>query len=420
MHWNKLSHDEINSRIKTAISQNINYRETPLLGIPGSFLDEEEFYPEAPFLEDAPFLATFVNNPNHIGCHTLTKDKSEPFFRGTQQLELEVLSICAEQILQGEKDQQDGYIAPGGTEANLQAMWIYRNLFQKEHNATLNEIALIYSEDSHYSMPKAANILGLKQYVVDVDFETRQLDLIDFDRKINQAKKEGAQYFIVIQNMATTMFGSVDKIDAVTTYLTEHNILFKLHVDGAFGGFIYPFTNLDNPLNFKNKHITSFTLDGHKMLQTPYGTGIFLIRKGYMKYGLTDEAKYVSGKDYTICGSRSGANAISIWMTLMAHGSIGWKVKMEHLLDKAATVCTKLDKLGIEYFKEPHVNIITIKAQYISAQLARKYNLVPNTSDEAPKWWKIVVMQHVKKGVLQQFLSELQTERANFESENKL
>ena len=261
-------------------------------------------------------------------------------------------------------------------------------------------------------MPKAANVLGLNQYVIAVDFESRQIDLADLDQQIKAAQTKGVKYFIVIQNMATTMFGSVDQIDRVTNYLVEENINFKLHIDGAFGGFIYPFTNPKNPLNFTNKHISSFTLDGHKMLQTPYGTGIFLIRKGYMQYGLTDEAKYVSGKDYTICGSRSGANAISIWMTLMTHGSMGWTVKMEHLLDKTASVCSKLDKLGIEYFREPKVNLITIKAQYISAQLARKYNLIPNTSDEQPQWWKIVVMQHVKKGVLQQFLNELQAERS--------
>ena len=412
MHWDKLTHDDINSRIQQSISENINYRDTPLLGIPGSFLDEEEFYPEAPFLEDSPFLATFVNNPNHIGCHTVTQDKSEPFFRGTQKLELEVIKICAEEILQGKEDQQDGYIAPGGTEANLEAIWIYRNYFQKEFKAKINEIALIYSEDSHYSMPKAANILGLNQYVIDVDFETRQIELIDLDAKIKSAQANGVKYFIVILNMATTMFGSVDKIDSVTDYLVNNSINFKLHIDGAFGGFIYPFTNTKNPLNFTNKHITSFTLDGHKMLQTPYGTGVFLIRKGFMQYGLTDEAKYVSGKDYTICGSRSGANAISIWMTLMTHGSMGWTVKMEHLLDKTASVCSKLDKLGIEYFREPKVNIITIKAEYISTQLAKEDNLMPNTSDEQPKWWKIVVMQHVKKGVLQQFLNELQAERS--------
>ena len=32
MHWDKLTHDEINNRIQQAIGENINYRDTPLLG----------------------------------------------------------------------------------------------------------------------------------------------------------------------------------------------------------------------------------------------------------------------------------------------------------------------------------------------------------------------------------------------------
>lgn len=411
MYWKKLNHNEINNRVQEAISRNINYRETPLLGIPGSFLDEEEFYPEAPFLEDSPFLATFINNPNHIGCHTLTKDKSEPFFRGTQQLEIEVIKLCGEQILGGDEDDQDGYIAPGGTEANIQAIWLYRNYFQQEFNAKIEEIALVYSEDSHYSMPKASNLLNVQSIVIDVDNETRLINLKDLDQKITAAKERGINYFIVIQNMATTMFGSVDDIDAMTDYLTQTHTNFKLHVDGAFGGFIYPFVAENNSMTFKNPHVTSFTIDGHKMLQTPYGTGIFVIRKGYMKYGLTDEAKYVSGKDYTICGSRSGANAVTIWMTLMAHGSMGWTVKMQHLLDRTEVVCGKLDKLGVSYYRHPDINIIAIKSDCISRELAQRYHLIPNTSDEQPQWWKIIIMQHVKKGMLDKFLLELESER---------
>ena len=80
-------------------------------------------------------------------------------------------------------------------------------------------------------------------------------------------------------NLSTTMFGSVDDIDEITMFLNKKNIVYKLHVDAAFGGFIYPFSNPKSSYTFKNPNITSFTIDAHKMLQTPYGTGIFLIRK---------------------------------------------------------------------------------------------------------------------------------------------
>lgn len=415
MFWKKLSHTAINERVQQALKENTDYRTTPLLGIPGSFLDEEEFYPEAPFLEDSPFLATMIANPNHIGCHTLNQDKSEPFFRGTQKLEIEVIELCTEEIFEGEKGGFDGYIAPGGTEANVEAVWIYRNYFKKEFGVKCNEIALVYSEDSHYSMPKAGNLLNLTSLVIKVDEKSRLIDINDLDKQIKEAQINGFKHFIVIQNMATTMFGSVDDIDATTNYLIENNISFKLHVDGAFGGFIYPFTAENNRLNFANEHVSSITLDGHKMLQTPYGTGIFLVRKGLIKYAETEKAKYVHGKDYTICGSRSGANAVSIWMTLKIHGSEGWKVKMHHLLDRTERVCSKLDKLGVEYYRHPELNIIAIKSEYISPTLAKKHNLIPNNVESKDGWWKIVVMQHVKNGFLDAFVNDL-----TFEIQQKL
>jgi len=411
MFWKKLSHVEINNRVEEAIQKNLNYRVTPLLGVPGSFLDEEEFYPDAPFLEDSPFLGTLIANPNHIGCHTFTQDKGEPFFQGTQKLEIEVIKICGEEIFGGEENDQDGYIAPGGTEANIEAFWVYRNYFINNYKANINEIALVYSEDSHYSMPKGANLLYLKSIILKVDKETREIIQSDLEEQINSAKNSGVKYFILVQNMATTMFGSVDDIERITNYFVHNNLTFKLHVDAAFGGFIYPFTSNDSNYSFKNKHISSVTLDGHKMLQTPYGTGIFIIRKGLIENVETQEAKYVHGKDYTICGSRSGANAVTVWMTLMIHGSAGWTVKMEHLLDKTSRLCSKLDKMGVEYFRNPNVNIVTIKSKYISDQLAKKYHLIPDNSEGGAEWWKIVVMQHVKQGFLDAFLTELKAEQ---------
>ena len=62
-----------------------------------------------------------------IGCHTLAG--SEPFFRGTQEIEKELLQICAEEILGAEAGSYDGYVSSGGTESNIQALWIFRNRY---------------------------------------------------------------------------------------------------------------------------------------------------------------------------------------------------------------------------------------------------------------------------------------------------
>ena len=103
----------------------------------------------------------------------------------------------------------------------------------------------------------------------------------DLERKMEAAKVAGVKHFILVMNMSTTMFGSVDDIIRVTDYFELNDLNYKAHIDGAFGGFIYPFTNEESSYSFKNNRITSFTLDGHKMLQSPYGTGVFIIRKGF-------------------------------------------------------------------------------------------------------------------------------------------
>ena len=406
MYWKSLSKAEVNNRVAKALKENSNYSKGKILGIPGTFLDEEEFYPDASFLKDAPFLRTLIANPNHIGCHTLNKESS-PIFKGTQKIEKELIKLCAEEIYQSIPNQVDGYVATGGTEGNIEAMWIYRNYFMREYQAEVNQIAVLFSEDTHYSITKGSDLLQLKPLMAAVDHTSRAIDLGNLKQQLKAAKKEGVKYFIVVLNLSTTIFGSVDEIEPVVQLLDQEGLLFKLHIDAAFGGFIYPFTNPNSNHHFGNHRVSSISIDGHKMLQTPYGTGLFLIRKGFMKYVINQQAQYVPGLDYTICGSRSGANAIVIWMLLMNYGSEGWTKKMKTLIERCDYVCDRLDQLKISYFRNPFINIVAIQANQIPSALAKKYELVADTYESHPSWWKIVVMEHVSQSLLEAFFDEL-------------
>lgn len=390
--WKKLQSDELRNEVFNALSNNANYYKENILGIPASYLDDKVFYQDNPILKNAPFLSTLIHNPNHIGYHTA--GESESFFSGTHRIERELIRICAEDILKGEAFKQDGYVAAGGTEANMQAIWIYRNFFMRENKASVNEICILCTEDSHYSMNKAANVFNIPIHYITVNNDDRVINKNSLINTIQQAKKDGIKYFIVVANMMTTMFGSVDDIDFFTKILKEESCSFKIHVDGAFGGFFYPFANKENKLNFTNPNIDSITLDAHKMLQAPYGTGIFLIRKGYMQYAMTKEASYVKGEDNTLIGSRSGANAIAIWMILMTYGPFGWAEKILILLDRTNRFCKLLDELKIEYYCHEASNIVAIKAKHVNQKIAAKYSLVPDNYQN-PKWQKVVVMDHV-------------------------
>lgn len=409
MLWKKMKKESIKTRVFEALDQNRNYDSDYILGIPGSYLDTAQFHRDADFLEDAPFLSTFINNPNHIGCHTLTEDKGEDLFRGTQQIEIELIRMVSEEIMHAEEKSIDGYVAPGGTEANIQALWIYRNYYKKQFRAKNHEIGVVFSTDSHYSFYKGANLLSIQAIPVPVNEDSRQIEIPTLEQQLHDANIQGVKYFIVIANMSTTMFGSVDDVDALTAVFKKNNYPYKVHADGAFGGFIYPFTNPNNALDFRNPEISSITLDAHKMLMAPYGTGMFLIRKGWMHYAATNEAQYVQGLDYTLCGSRNGAQAVSIWMILQIHGPSGWAEKIGGLMTAADELCQELDQLRIPYFRNPQMNIITLRSGYFPDSLADKYRLVSDNYEGKAKWWKIVVMPHTQGKVIKSFIADLKS-----------
>lgn len=404
-YWKKRSHQEQDQIITAALNKNADYKNFIPLGIPVSKLDPHVFYEQASFLNEAPLLRTYLQNPNHIGCHTV--GESEPFFEGTQELEKEVIELLSVDVFKTAVHSCDGYIAAGGTEANIQAAWIYRNYFMDQYQAGIEEIALLSSADTHYSVTKAADLLHIRSLRVEVDDSSRILSPDALQAQIQQAKQDGIKYFIVISNMATTMFGSIDDPDVYAHYLDQYEVQYKIHIDAAFGGFIYPVVCPESTIHFGNPHVSSITLDAHKMLQAPYGTGIFIARKGLIGLVCTPEARYVNGMDVTLSGSRSGANAVAVWMILFTYGPYGWFEKMNKLLYRTSWLCDQLTAAGISYYRYPSLNIVTIRAAHIAPGLAKQYGLVPDAHTGDPQWYKIVVMDHVEVDYLKTFLSEM-------------
>jgi len=390
--WRKKSEEEIKQTVFDALDKNVNYVDKNVLGVPASYLDDKVFSQDASFLKDAPFLSTLIKNPNHIGCHTI--GESESFFAGTQEIERELINICAHDILNGTDEHYDGYVASGGTEANMQAIWIYRNYFKAEKGFKNDEVCILCSEDNHYSMDKAGNVLGIPVQKVKVNEDERTISTETVQEAIKTQQENGVKAFIVVANMMTTMFGSVDDPDVYANVLDDLDIPYFIHVDGAYGGFYFPFSEKEHRLDFRNSSVSSVTLDAHKMAQAPYGTGLFIIRKDLIHYANTKEASYVEGEDYTLIGSRSGANAVAVWMILSKYGPFGWMEKIFVLQKRAGWICDQLDQLKFKYYRHPSSNIITIRSEHVSNDIAKKYGLVPDNHDN-PKWFKIVIMDHV-------------------------
>ncbi|UMB59330.1 pyridoxal-dependent decarboxylase [Lutibacter sp. A80] len=404
-YWKKYSKEKLIKRIDKALNANVNFQTNKGLGYPVSRLDENVFNTSGSFLDDSPLLKSFVANPNNIGCHTL--GKSEPAFKGSQKLEREIIQVLAVDIFKAKEGEYDGYIATGGTEANVQALWVFRNLYKKQFNATLEEMVILSSEDTHYSVHKGSNLLSVENVSIPVDFNSREILKDELDAIVKDLVSKGKKYFMVISNMATTMFGSVDNPDVYAEILEKHKVVYKIHVDGAFGGFIYPISNRESTINFENPHVSSITIDAHKMLQAPYGTGVFLCRKGLIENVLTKEAQYVDGMDLTIVGSRSGANAIAVWMILFSYGYYGWFEKISTLLLRTEWFTEQMDALGVEYFRDPYMNIVTLKSEFVTEKIASKFGLVPDTHNGSNSWYKVIMMDHVEIHDLIKFVDAL-------------
>jgi tyrosine decarboxylase / aspartate 1-decarboxylase len=405
MHWESQTFDELKDIVFNALVDNNSFHDHNIMGLPATYLDPKIFPKEASFLSNTPYIKCFIENPNHIGLHTY--HTSLPTFKGTQKIELDLLKICAEKIFKAKTNSYDGYVAPGGTECNIQALWVFREYFKNIFNAKNDEIAVLFSEDTHYSAYKACNLLQLNYTILDVNFENRNFNLNKLDSTFRNLENNQIKYIISILNMGTTMFGSVDSIDNFQLIIDKYNFNYKIHIDAAFGGFIYPIINEESNLNFENSKIDSISIDAHKMLQAPYGTGIFMIRKGLINNVLTKKASYIEGNDQTLCGSRSGANAVATWMILNIYGSKGLKNHMSQFIEKTDYICNVLDQVGIRYFRNKNMNLISIRSEDISDEICEKYTLVPNSHNEKPTWWKIVVMEHVNWDLIFNFLKEV-------------
>ena len=398
----------IEAAVFEALGNNLSYDASSVLGLPGSYLDHRVF-PRLGELKNFPLLRTYVSNPNHIGCHTL--GSSESAFEGTQAIERDLLRICAEELLGAEAESWDGYVTSGGTEANIQAMWTYRNRFRDLDQLPSARCGVICSEDTHYSIAKGADLLGLSLAQVPVDPESRVMDPAEVERVARQLLDAGIRHVIVVLNMGTTMFGSVDDPEGVLPVLDALGLQYCVHVDAAFGGFIYPLLATHNALSFRDPRVRSVTLDAHKMLQAPYGTGIHLIRKDHIHHVYTASAAYVPGLDCTLSGSRSGTNAVAVWMILQSYGSEGGAAFCRELVTRAQGLCSALTALGVGFYRHRDMNVIALHARDVPEAIARRYLLVPDTHDGSATWLKIVIMEHVDAPLLERFVADLAAAR---------
>ncbi len=68
-------------------------------------------------------------------------------------------------------------------------------------------------------------------------------------------------------------------------------------------------------------------------------------------------------------------------MLLNGYDYEGWTAKMNELIGRTNHLRAKLTALNIEFYRNPHLNIVTIQANQLSAAIATKFELVADSSE---------------------------------------
>jgi len=144
-----------------------------------------------------------------------------------------------------------------------------------------------------------------------------------------------------------------------------------VHVDGAYGGF-FQLTDRGRRLFGGIEEAQSITLDPHKGMFLPYGTGSLLVREGkrlrdahhvgaeYLQ-DLAPEEEIPNFADYSPELSRD-FRGLRVWLPLMLHGVSAFRAALDEKLDLTQELYRSLaDTPGFEVPWEPDLSVVAFR-----------------------------------------------------------
>ena len=280
-----------------------------------------------------------------------------------------------------------GYVASGGTEANIQAVRIARNRIDA-HRPNVVAPASV-----HFSFRKAAELLG-------VELRTAPLE----DRRANleaMAELVDNDTVLVVGVAGTTEYGRVDPIPALADLAADAGAL--CHVDAAWGGFVLPFT--DHAWDFSDADIDMMTVDPHKLGQAAVPAGGLLTRGPELLDELAIDTPYLeSTTQVTLTGTRSGAGVASAVAAMEALWPAGYEAQYRTSQSNADWLAAEAAARDFDVV-EPELPIVIIDLPHdlVTDLRDEGWRLSRTEAGEA----RVVCMPHVTRSILEAFLEDL-------------
>ena len=275
-----------------------------------------------------------------------------------------------------------GAFCSGGTIANITALWVARNnalkaqgsfkgvekegLFKAMKHYDYEGLAILVSERGHYSLKKAADVLGIGQeglVSVKTDNDNR-ICTDDLRLKIEQLKQNKIKPFAVIGVAGTTETGNIDPLKDIAEVCAESGCHF--HVDAAWGGATLMSNNHRHLLD-GIELADSVTIDAHKQLYIPMGAGMVLFKKPDAMTAIEHHAQYILRKgskdlgSHTLECSRSGM-AMLVYASMHIISRPGYELLIDQSINKARYFADLIkEQSDFELVSEPELCLLTYR-----------------------------------------------------------
>ncbi|MFC4655158.1 MULTISPECIES: pyridoxal-dependent aspartate 1-decarboxylase PanP [Rheinheimera] len=301
-----------------------------------------------------------------------------------------------------------GAFCSGGTIANITALWIARNrllkadgefkgvakegLFRAMKHYGYEGLAVLVSERGHYSLGKAADLLGIgREHLVPVQTdENNKVRLDEMRRVAAELQSRNIKVMAIVGVAGTTETGNVDPLHQLADLAQELGCHF--HVDAAWGGATL-LSDKYRQLLSGIERADSVTIDAHKQMYVPMGAGMVVFKHPSSAHVIEHHAEYILRKgskdlgSQTLEGSRPGM-AMLVHACLQVIGRKGYEILINRSLDKARYFAELIRQHSeFELITEPELCLLTYRyvpaevqaaMQNASAERLQKFNELLN------------------------------------------
>jgi L-2,4-diaminobutyrate decarboxylase len=265
----------------------------------------------------------------------------------------------------------DGIFTSGGTQSNLQGLLLARDR-ALAIDGDPQRLRILASADGHFSVQKAARLLGLGDaavITVPVDAD-RRMDVAALSRALSGCSDAGLVPMAVVATAGTTDFGAIDPLPEIAGLCGGHDAW--LHVDAAYGGGLLVSPTRRHLLD-GIEHADSVTVDYHKTWFQPVSASALVVRERAHLRHVTWHADYLNPEprkgeaahpnqvDKSLQTTRR-FDALKLWMTLRVMGPDRIGEYVDTVVDLTADVASRLEaEPAIELAAPPHLSTLVFR-----------------------------------------------------------